>query len=325
MAIDYLTLLLLFVFFSAILLFTALHRVFFRKTLLIDRLAKIDTIESQKEKKAESHSAKYFKLLSSVSKAAVKINLFRKIAKSADRNLTAADIPLKSEEYVLLTIMISTLAGIAAIFASNKILPGLLVMVLIISSAHIWLKVAIAKRLAKFNAQIGDALVIISNSIRSGFSFLQSMDMVRKELPSPISKEFGYAFQEMSLGISTEEALTNLNARLNSEDLDLLITAVLIQRQVGGNLAEILDNIAVTIRERVRIKGEIKTLTAQGKISGIIIGILPIILGIALSLISPDYLKVLITDPIGRAMLLTAVSMEIVGILLIKKIISIEV
>ncbi|NTW06059.1 MAG: secretion system protein, partial [Peptococcaceae bacterium] len=182
-----------------------------------------------------------------------------------------------------------------------------------------------SRRLNKFNLQIGDALVVIANSMRAGYSFLQSMDLVRKELPPPISIEFNRVFQEMTLGISTEESLNNLNSRLKSDDLDLVITAVLIQRQVGGNLAEILDNIASTIRERVRIKGEIKTLTAQGKISGIIIGILPVLLAVALSLISPDYLMLLLTDPLGRAMLISAVIMEIAGILIIKRIIDIKV
>ncbi len=265
------------------------------------------------------------RLLGSVARAAVKFSPFNRLARLVDRNLTGADIPLKSEEYIILTVGFSVLAGAFFTLASRAIHSGLLAALSVVILSALWVRTAKAKRLNKFNTQIGDALVIMSNALRSGFSFLQAMDMVRRELPNPISREFGRTFQEMNLGTPTEEALENLNARVGSEDLELVITAVLIQRQVGGNLAEILDNIATTIRERIRIKGEIKTLTAQGKISGIIIGLLPLILAGALSLIAPDYLRPLVAHPAGLGMLASALILEIAGILIIRKIIDIRV
>ncbi|MCL5057063.1 MAG: type II secretion system F family protein [Actinobacteria bacterium] len=265
------------------------------------------------------------RLLSNVSRSALKIGLFKRLARMVDKNLAGADIPLKSEEYIILAAGLSVLAGLMAFLLLLNFIHGILAGLMVTVISILWLRVAKARRLSKFNSQIGDALVIMSNALRSGFSFLQAMDMVRKELPNPLSKEFGRTFQEMNLGTATEEALGNLNTRVNSDDLDLVITAVLIQRQVGGNLAEILDNIASTIRERIRIKGEIKTLTAQGKMSGFVIGLLPVVLAVVMSFISPDYMSVLFTTPFGLAMLAGAVILEIIGILLIRKIIDIKI
>jgi tight adherence protein B len=183
----------------------------------------------------------------------------------------------------------------------------------------------IERRTKAFNDQLGDTLILIANSLRTGYSFMQALEMVAREMPQPISIEFGRTLREMNLGVTTEDALNNLAKRINSDDLDLVITAVLIQRQVGGNLAEILDNIAVTIRERVKIKGEIKTMTAQGRISGMIIGIMPIGLGAIIYSINPEYIKILFTAPLGKMMLLGAVISEFFGILLIRKIVNIEV
>ena len=265
------------------------------------------------------------RFLASVSRSAIKFRLFNRFARMVDKNLSGADIPLKSEEYIILTIVISLLAGLLASLIFMNIYHGILFGLSAILFSIFWIKNAKTRRLAKFNSQIGDALVIMSNSLRSGFSFLQTMDMVRKELPNPIAREFGRTFQEMNLGTQTEDALENLNMRVGSEDLELVITAVMIQRQVGGNLAEILDNIANTIRERIRIKGEIKTLTAQGKVSGIVIGVLPLVLAGVLSVMSPEYLKPLISTPMGMGMLAAALTLEISGILLIRKIININV
>jgi len=265
------------------------------------------------------------RLLASVSRSAIKFSLFNRLARVVDKNLTGADIPLKSEEYIIFTAGVSLLAGLLAALIFMNIYHGILFGLFAVLFSMLWVKNAKTRRLAKFNAQIGDALVIMSNSLRSGFSFLQAMDMVRKELPNPIAREFGRTFQEMNLGTQTEDALENLNARVGSEDLELVITAVMIQRQVGGNLAEILDNIATTIRERIRIKGEIKTLTAQGKVSGIVIGVLPLVLAGVLSVMSPDYLRPLITTPMGMGMLAAALTLELLGILLIRRIININV
>ena len=158
--------------------------------------------------------------------------------------------------------------------------------------------------------QLGDALVIMANALRAGFGFQQSMDTVRRELPPPIASEFGWTLREMNLGVSQEEALLNLSRRVGNEDLDMIVTGIIIQRQIGGNLAEILDNIANTIRDKTRIKREIRILTAQGRLSGLIIGILPLILILILLIINPGYFQVMIKDIRGVVALASAAFLE---------------
>lgn len=249
----------------------------------------------------------------------------RKISEKVDNELMKADIPLKGEEFLGLILLLSLGGGLFLGLITGKLAVGLLAATFGVYLPHFGLRMAKAKRLAKFNGQIGDALIIMANSLRSGFSFLQAMDMVRKEIPDPIAKEFGVALQEMNWGTPTEEALLNLASRVNSEDLELVVTAMLIQRQVGGNLAEVLDNIASTIRERVRIKGEIKTLTAQGRISGLIIGLLPILLTTGIYLLNPEYIRPLFSSSTGLIMVFFAVLAQILGLTIINKIVHIPV
>jgi len=148
---------------------------------------------------------------------------------------------------------------------------------------------------------------------------------VAREMLPPISVEFARTVKETNLGIPMEDALVSMAKRVNSKDFDLVITSVLIQRQVGGNLAEILDNIARTIRERVRIRNEIKTLTAQGRISGVIVGLLPFGLALAIYLLNPEYISLLFVHPVGKMLLAGGFVGQLIGILLIRRIVAIEV
>lgn len=189
---------------------------------------------------------------------------------------------------------------------------------------HFYLKFRASKRQNAFNGQLGDTISLMANSLRAGYSLLQTMDLVAKEAPSPISDEFRRVVREVGLGISPNQALQNLYRRVPSEDLDLLITAILIQSEVGGNLGEILDIIGETIRERVRIKGEIKTLTAQQSISAYVLCALPLILGTGLFLMNPSYMSQMfvwpwICLPIGAGVFMIA------GYLVMRKIVAIKV
>lgn len=249
----------------------------------------------------------------------------KKMTAVVDGELAKADIPLKGEEFLGFSLILVIGGGLFFLIISGNLIIGLVAAVLGWYLPRLVLRAAITRRVNKFNSQIGDALVIMSNSLRSGFSFLQSMDMVRKEMADPIAKEFGAALQEMNWGSSAEEALTNMSARINSSDFELVVTAVLIQRQVGGNLAEVLDNIANTIRERVRIKGEIKTLTAQGRMSGIVIGLLPFLLTLAIFSMNPEYITPLFSNKLGLIMVSMALISQIIGISLIRKIVNIPV
>lgn len=180
-------------------------------------------------------------------------------------------------------------------------------------------------RLKAFNQQLPDALSMIANALRSGYSFLQAMDVVSREMPAPISKEFGLVLREARVNIPIEEALANLVGRVKSPDLDLVVTAVLIHRQVGGNLSEVLDKISDTIRERIKLHGEIRSLTAQGRYSGWVVAALPAVIAGIMQVIAPDYLKPLLSNPIGWVMLGVGGFMECIGILIIKNMVNMEV
>jgi tight adherence protein B len=181
------------------------------------------------------------------------------------------------------------------------------------------------KRVDKLNEQLPEALTIISNALKAGFGLLQALSSAADQLDHPIATELGRTIHEMNVGSSAEEALLALAERSGSYDLDIVITAILVQRTVGGNLGEILDTVAETMRERIRIRGEIRTLTSQQKLTGIIIGCLPIAIGILFQMMSPGYINPLFTTMLGKIMICAAVVLETIGILVIQRILKIEV
>ena len=165
----------------------------------------------------------------------------------------------------------------------------------------------------------------MANALRSGLSFLQAVEVISREMTDPIAGEFSILLKEMRLGVITEEALRNLAIRVPSTDLDLVVTSVLVQRQVGGNLAVILDTIGATVRERLQIKGEIRTLTAQGRMSGWIVGLIPIFMVGILMILNREYIMALFTEPLGHIFLACGVVLQIIGALIIRNIIDIDV
>jgi tight adherence protein B len=186
----------------------------------------------------------------------------------------------------------------------------------------------IGQRVSRFTNQLGDTINLLVNSLRSGYSILQAMEAAGREQPPPVGPEFKRVVQEMQLGVAMEQGLDNLLRRIPSEDLDLMITAIKVQREVGGNLAEILDVISYTIRERIRIKGEIRVLTAQGMATGYALVALPVILAIILFFINRPYIMQLFVpenQPCGWAMIGVGIVMIIAGWLVVRKIVQIEV
>jgi tight adherence protein B len=209
------------------------------------------------------------------------------------------------------TIFLTVLAGLAGLFAPR-----------------LYVALRARQRVLRFVNQLGDTINLLVNSLRSGYSILQAMEAAGREQPPPIGPEFKRVVQEMQLGVSMEAALDNLLRRIQSEDLDLMITAVKVQREVGGNLAEILDVISYTIRERIRIKGEIRVLTAQGIATGYALVLLPLVLGIILFFVNRPYIMQLFlaeNQPCGWAMIATGIVMIIIGGLVVRKIVTIEV
>jgi len=248
---------------------------------------------------------------------------------SISRNLARADIKFRPAEFI--TIMVISAVGmfiVGLVLGGGMIAFGILMGVVGFFIPNMYVRVAQGQRLKKFDRQLGDMLNLMVNGLRAGYSTLQAMEAVSKELPTPISTEFRRVVQEMQLGISMEEALNHLLRRNDSDDLDLVITAINVQREVGGNLAEILDTISYTIRERVRIKGEIQALTAQGQATAWVIAALPIVLVLLLFVVNRDYIMQFFypeTRACGIPLLVLAGIMIVTGFLITQKIVKIDI
>ncbi len=240
-------------------------------------------------------------------------------------DLARADLRLRVAEFMVLNIVSVIVFFILARLIFGSALLGLVFGIVGFFAPRIYVNIRKSRRLNAFNDQLGDTITLLANSLRSGFTIVQSMKTAAEQLPNPIAAEFYRVTQEIGLGLHYEEALNNMLRRVPSDDLDLLVTAVNIQGKVGGNLAEILDTIGHTIRERVRIKGEIRVLTAQQMISGYILTGLPVILGLVLYLINKTYIGRMFSDPCGWIMLGVAAIMIFGGFMIIRKIVNIEV
>ncbi|MFY9115302.1 MAG: type II secretion system F family protein, partial [Dethiobacteria bacterium] len=239
--------------------------------------------------------------------------------------LFRADIPLRAEEFIMFCFLGGFVLGVILFLLSGKalmFLVGLVAGAVIIPMFLI--KRARTRRVANFNQQLPTALSTMSNSLRVGFSLFQAMKTLSDEMPPPISTEFRRTLQEINLGTQTDRALENMCDRIKSDDLELVVMAIIIQRQVGGNLSEVLDNIAHTIMDRIKIKREVKTLTSQGRISGIIIGILPLLLAVILYFINPEYMLAFFTDPIGYILIGVGLFSQFIGLIFIRKIVNID-
>lgn len=247
---------------------------------------------------------------------------FLRIPQRVKNSIVSAGIKLRVEEFVLIWIAAIFIPGLLFFAAGSDLIvsialvfAGAVMPPLLVSSKR-------KKRLELFGTQLGDALMLISNGLRAGFSFEQAMATVAKDMPEPVSDEFAKTIRDLKMGVSLEKALVSMTERTENTDMRLLTSAVLIQRQVGGNLADILDTISVTIQDRIKIKRNIRTLTAQGKISGLIVGSIPLLLVAALSLIAPGYLQPMFSTIPGIVMLCIAVVMEIAGFIVIRKMVN---
>jgi tight adherence protein B len=244
------------------------------------------------------------------------------------RELARADLKLKTGEYVALMVISSLfLAVFAYFFGGGSLIFALAGILFGPFIPRFYLRFQQKARLRTFNDQLPDMLNLMVNGLRTGFSSLQAMEVVATELPEPISEEFRRVVQEIQLGVPMGLALENLQRRIPSDDLDLAVTAINIQREVGGNLAEILDTISYTIRERVRIKGEVRAITSQMTYSGRFLSLLPIFLGFALWGLNRDYIGQFFLEPrtCGIAMLTLAGVMLIFGYAALNRLSDIEI
>src|SRR5689334_10191046 len=258
--------------------------------------------------------------------------LNRRVARSSagdrvSRELARADLKFKVAEYYALVFISTIVVALVAYILQPNPISAAIGAVIGFFIPRFYVKRQQAVRLQKFNDQLSDMLNLMVNGLRAGYSTLQAMEAVSRELPSPIRDEFHRVVQEMQIGIPMEKALDNLLRRIPSEDLDFVVTAINVQREVGGNLSEILDTISFTIRERVRIKGEIRVMTAQVRTSATVLSMIPVFLTIALWFISPEYIKSFFDrGPFcGWLAVVTIVGMIVSGYFVMMRIADIEV
>lgn len=236
-----------------------------------------------------------------------------------------ADWPMMGSEFMLLLLILAIVSGIIFFFFSLKPIIGIIGFLWGIILGWIILQLRIKRRQAAFSNQLSDMLKMVADALRSGYSFMQSLEYVANEMSPPVSSEIQLVLREVNLNVSLEIALDHMCRRVQNKDFELVVTAVLIHRQIGGNLSQILDTISATVYDRIKMRREINALTAQGKLSGIILAILPVALGAFISVINPDYLTPLFENELGYIAIAFAVIMEIIGFIIIRRIIDIDI
>lgn len=246
-------------------------------------------------------------------------------ARGLDLKMQKAGIPLLGTEFLLLLLLSFFITIVIAFIVSKKLYVGFMIAIAVVMAEWIYVLLKVDRREAAFTNQLGDCLMMVANAMRAGFSFLQAMELISKEMEPPISDEFKHVMRDIGLGASVERALDDMDKRVSSPDFSLVVTAVLIQQQVGGDLAHILDTISATIQDRIRMRREVRTLTAQGRMSGWVLAALPVALGALLSVITPNYLEPLFKETIGQIAIGVATVMVIIGFIVIQRIVDIDV
>jgi tight adherence protein B len=239
--------------------------------------------------------------------------------------LARANLKFTVGEFMAATFILVLAAGAVMYVWRRDVVATAVACVVAFFAPRLYVSLLRGRRLKAFNDQLGDTINLMVNGIRAGYSVMQAMEAVSQEMGPPISEEFARVVKEVQLGLTLEQALANMLRRITSDDLDMMVTAINVQREVGGNLAEVLDAISHTIRERIRIKGDIQALTAYGRGAGNLLSAVPIILAAVVYLITPDFMSQLFTDPCGWTMLGLAALGIVVGFFVIRKIVDIDV
>ncbi len=246
------------------------------------------------------------------------------ISKRFEDSLVASGIKLTGKEYLfawigMTTLPVAILSALGKSFVSvlGAGIIGFVIPPFLVHRAR-------KKRQQLFNTQLSEALIVMGNCIKSGYSFQQAMESVAKDMQPPISHEFSTVLREMRFGVAMEEALGHMVERTGSPDMGLLVSAVVTSSQVGANLSDILDNISATIKDRIKIRDEVRVLTAQGRMSGLIIGLLPVVIALMLMLINPDFIMAFFESTLGKILLAVGVCLEIIGFVVVKRVVDIK-
>ncbi len=309
---------------SILILFLGLSQVIRSRSRVITRLGDVTAAVAEEAPKKRGRGERSVpEVVVTIDRALARQSFAKRMATDlarANLKLTVAEFALMSVASVVAGALVGALL-VRQLWIIGAVGGGVLGFII----PRFFLSIRRTRRLHAFNDQLGDSITLLANSLRSGYSLLQSMEMVSREMAAPMSEEFSRLTREIGLGLSTEEALNNLLRRITSEDLDMMVTAINIHHEVGGNLAEILDTIGHTIRERVRIKGEIRTLTAMARYSGYIVSILPIAVAGLLFVMNADYMSQLWEDACGMQMIAASVMGMGAGWIVIRRVVNIEV
>lgn len=253
--------------------------------------------------------------------------LIQKVHRSSslDLKMLQAGLPILGSEFLIIELVAAFIAFVFAGLLTMQLPVAILAFLFMPLVGWMLLQMKIRKRRKDFVNQLGDMLSMVASALRAGFSFVQAVEIVSKEMAAPMSVEVSKLIREINVGVPMETALEDINRRVECPEFELITTAVLIQRQVGGNLAQILDNISDTINERIRMKREVLALTAQGRMSAVVMALLPIALAAFLFSVNHDYFDPLLASPMGKVAIGIALLMELLGYLVIKRIVDIDV
>ncbi len=228
--------------------------------------------------------------------------------------------------FILLTsVALAVLLGLMVMIFLGAVIPALIAGTVGALLPYLWLRRASSSRVKRFTQALPDAIDLMSRALRAGHSSGSSIEIIAEQSPKPLSEEFGRCFQRQKFGIPFRDALLELGDRVPSKDLHFLITAILVQKETGGDLTQILDRATNVIRERVRIEGEVRTYTAQGRLTGWILAALPLVMLVLINIMTPGYTHVLFADPLGQKLMYAALGFITVGALIIRKIVDVRV
>ncbi len=249
----------------------------------------------------------------------------RRWALKLDMELERAGVQLKVSELVLIQGISAVLTAFIVVLLTGILIAGALGLVVGVWLPHLWLQRKKAARLRRLQAQLPELISMLSGGLRAGFGLMQAVDQAATQLDPPLAVELHRMLRDMAIGSTAEEAFVALNQRVGSYDFDVVVTAILIQRATGGNLAEILDGVGHTIRERERVQGEVRALTSQQRMTGLVLIGLPVLLGLLFFVMNRPYMMPLFVTVPGRVMLAVGVAGEVLGWFVIRRILAIDV
>lgn len=249
---------------------------------------------------------------------------FTLISKKFEENLAMSGIKLNAQEYLKMWLGATIIPVLLMLLLGRNILTAIGAGVIGFAIPPIFVQNSKKKRQQLFNKQLNDSLIVMSNCLKSGYSFQQSMESIATDMQPPIATEFTKTLREIRYGVRQEDALNHMVERVKNKDLGLLVSAVVTSTQVGGNLSEIMDTISSTIKDRIKIRDDIRVLSAQGRISGVVIGLIPVAMALLLMLVNPEFMLNFLESDIGKVMIGIGVVLEAIGFAVIRKIVDIE-